>query len=107
MASEQALTNGIPLQDRAEVLRRLAPLLHACGGRLLLFGSRARGDARPASDIDLAVHATDPIPAHWLASARESLEDSAVPFRIDLLDYATLSSEMRQAIDKEAVAWTD
>lgn len=107
MASRQAPANSVPFHDRAEVLRRLAPLLHACGGRLLLFGSRARGDARPASDIDLAVRAAGPIPAHWLASARESLEDSLVPFKVDLLDYAALSPEMRQAIDREAVAWTD
>lgn len=101
------LADGLTLQDRREIARRLAPLLRACGGRLLLFGSRARGDARAASDIDLAISAAGPIPAHLLAAARESLEESVVPFRVDLLDYATLSPEMRRAIDREAVAWTD
>lgn len=34
---------------------RLEPFLEARGGRLRIFGSRARGDAEPHSDLDLAV----------------------------------------------------
>lgn len=93
--------------DRLEISRQLAALLRQCEGRLILFGSRARGNPRATSDIDLAVRGRRPIPAHLLATARQALEDSRVPFNVDLLDYATLAPDMQRVIDAEGVPWTD
>lgn len=92
-------------QDRSAIERIVAPLLARQDARLKLFGSRARGDARGASDIDLALISGQPIAAADLASLREALEESQVPFRIDLVDYASAPAQLRAAIDREGIPW--
>lgn len=92
-------------RDRFAIERLVRPLLDRTNARLLLFGSRARGDARRTSDIDLALSAAEPIPAEEMARLREALEESRVPFRVDLVDCASIPLSLRQAIEREGVAW--
>jgi predicted nucleotidyltransferase len=64
------------------------------------FGSRVRGEAHPASDLDLVVRCPrDPEqPMPGLLALRAALCDSPLPFSVDLLDWAAISEGMRQAI---------
>ena len=63
-----------------------------------LFGSRARGDARATSDIDLAVAGS----ADVITKLAIDFEDSKLPYTFDIIDYKRQSNEkMKQAIDAE------
>ncbi|MFC6669704.1 nucleotidyltransferase family protein [Marinobacterium aestuariivivens] len=69
------------------------------------FGSRARGEARTGSDLDLLLHADSPLDFGALAEAGESLAESDLPFKVDLLDDARISDEFRQRIAQDLVKW--
>lgn len=76
-------------------LRRLAVEASARGIRLFLFGSFARGDARPNSDLDLGYEMRGGIqPANrtWLLDAVDALPTIRP---IDLVDFAGVSPAFR------------
>ncbi len=72
-----------------------------------LFGSQATGQAGTISDIDVAVHPLKPLPVGLLSRIREELEESNVPYHVDLVDLSQLGSEWLQRVHKEGVRWSD
>ena len=63
-----------------------------------LFGSRARGDGRVTSDVDLAVSAKDGA----TLSLIEAFEDSSLPYTFDIIDYDRQSNEnLKKEIDRD------
>lgn len=75
--------------------------------RLFLYGSRARGDAGPRSDIDIAVLPRRSLPPGVLARIREALDESTIPYRVEILDLSTVNEEFRRNVLAEAIPWTD
>ena len=68
--------------------------------RVWVYGSRARGDYRRESDIDLAIEWDDAVEPHPSASgAVESLE---LIYRVDVVDLASrLADDFRQRIERD------
>jgi len=73
------------------------------GARALIFGSRAHGDARPYSDLDLALDAGRPLELDVLAELREAFSESDLPYKVDLIDLATVDPGFRARIEAGAV----
>ena len=70
--------------------------------RVWLFGSRARGDHRPRSDVDLAVEAPDADRRTWLALC-ELAEEADTLLTIDLVRVEEASPELAGRIRREGV----
>jgi len=70
-----------------------------------LFGSWASGAPRQASDIDIAVDAAEPLPLETLARLREALEESTVPYRVDVVDLSDADAEFRERVRREGILW--
>lgn len=68
-----------------------------------LFGSRARGDARWNSDFDLWLDAD--IDAAKLGQVNELLEESFIPFHVDLVTTRQLATRFGDAVKREAIRW--
>lgn len=64
-----------------------------------VFGSRARGDARPYSDLDLALIGDEALPRQTLWLLEEDFEESDLPFRVDLVDWHRINEAFRAKID--------
>lgn len=87
-----------------EFLRRLVRENFPDGTPVYLFGSRARGDARWNSDFDLWIDAQD-VPPSTLSHLQEALEESFVPFRVDIVTTAQLAGRFGRVVREEARRW--
>ena len=74
--------------------------------RVLPFGSRARGDSRIWSDIDVAVQTNPLFPAGSLSALREALEESSCLLNVDVVDFNDANAAMRESIDREGIEWS-
>jgi hypothetical protein len=88
------------LEQAREIVLRGAP------ARVYLFGSRARHDQARSSDIDVAILPLAPLPPGLLSSIREELEESNIPYVVDLVDLSQSGAAFREAVLREGVEWT-
>jgi predicted nucleotidyltransferase len=68
------------------------------GKEVRAFGSRTSGNARRHSDLDLVIMTEQPLDVVVLAKMTEAFSDSALPFKVDVLDGASLEESFRRLI---------
>ena len=70
--------------------------------KVVIFGSRARGDFKPGADVDIAVYAPG-MPTEEFGRLWNRLDDEPVIFTLDVVhaDRVT-SSALRERIDRDA-----
>ena len=67
------------------------------------FGSRAKWTAKPHSDLDLAVITDQPLSLDASAALTDAFAESALPWRVDVVDWASTSESFRQIIERDKV----
>ncbi|MBE0467021.1 MAG: nucleotidyltransferase domain-containing protein [Candidatus Desulforudis sp.] len=96
-------------QPRAEQLLRVRKIvlegLRGPQTRVYLFGSAAKGLAGAGSDIDVAVLPLESLPAGVLSSVRERLEESTIPYQVDLVDLTRTDPAFRKRVQEEGLLW--
>ena len=85
-------------------VRPLVARLAATPGvrRVLLFGSRARGDHAPRADVDLALDAPDLAPADWHRLCADA-DDADTLYRVDLVRLDAAPPALRARINAEGL----
>lgn len=81
------------LQMVRDILRKNVP-----GLPVWVFGSRATGKAKKYSDLDLAIFSDKPLTFAVLGRLGEDFSESDLPFRVDVVDWASASEEFKAAI---------
>ena len=64
------------------------------------FGSRVMGKAKRFSDLDLALVSDRPLSKETIWALRESFSDSDLPFRVDVIDLASVSDDFKSVVEK-------
>ncbi len=68
-----------------------------------VFGSRAKWLAKEYSDLDLCIMGDTPLTFITLGLLEEAFEDSDLPYKVDVADWATTSPEFRKIIARDKV----
>jgi uncharacterized protein len=99
------LTAGLSLKDEELAIVRHILRVHLPESATVhAFGSRVTGRAKPWSDLDLVIEAGSALSLECLAALAEAFDESALPWKVDLVDRANVSNEFARFIDAAKIA---
>lgn len=92
------MTTRLDVADRhrqivLKILREIIPQR-----TVLAFGSRIKGAAKKYSDLDLAIMGDGPLSLDTSARLRTAFSESDLPWKVDFVDFASISHEFRDII---------
>ncbi len=70
--------------------------------KVVAFGSRVNGKAKPFSDLDLAIYSNKNIPLDVMVHLRDSFSSSDLPIKVDLVEIIDLDKEFLKLIEKQS-----
>ncbi|MFA6990715.1 MAG: nucleotidyltransferase domain-containing protein [Candidatus Babeliales bacterium] len=88
-------------QDKQKLIKIITKYLPKA--QIYLFGSRARKDNSPRSDIDIAIDNKNKIDNLTLSNIREEIEESTIPFTVDIIDLNNISEDLKKQILKDRI----
>ena len=96
---------GLSDSQCAFIIEHVVEPLERLGARVWCFGSRARGDYRPSSDLDLLVESSEDLRAK-LFEISEGLVESNFPYKVDLVEEKNLAKSYRAQVERERVLFS-
>lgn len=73
--------------------------------KVYLFGSRARGTASQWSDIDIALDVGHKLEHVDVDEAKCMFVESNIPYKIEIVDFHSVSKSMQESIRQEGILW--
>lgn len=89
------------LEIVCDILKR-----HVPDREVWAFGSRVTGNAKTYSDLDLVVMGETPLSLTVSGALSDEFSESNLPFKVDVVDWATTSPAFRKIIMTNRVAVT-
>jgi uncharacterized protein len=97
------MNTGLTIRDEKAIYSILAAFPSV--SKVLLFGSRAKGNFHPGSDVDLAFM-DEEISEADLRAIRSRLDDSDLPYFVDVIHYPSLTFKpLKEHIDRVGVTF--
>ena len=95
------MISAIPHFDKINGILRAAQI----DGKIYAFGSRAKGNAHKYSDVDLLIDGPIPLSLQKLAELETLLDESDLPFRVDIVDARRSDPAFLAAIKADCLPW--
>jgi len=90
--------------DHAKIVQDILSEHLPVGASVRVFGSRAKWSAKTHSDLDLALRGKDRLQLALLADLAEAFSESDLPFKVDVVDWRTVTRSFQEVIDRDGVA---
>ena len=98
------MSRDIVYESSLELLRNLAKALFKDEDVIvILFGSRGRGDYLETSDVDVGILAREEVSKSKITLFREKIENSNIPYKVDVVDLSQASKEFANKALKEGL----
>lgn len=85
--------------NEAAIVRGILDQILPPGISVFVFGSRAGGTPKPWSDLDLAFECETKLPPRLFSELAEAFDESALAWKVDLLDRSTASETFGKIVD--------
>ena len=94
-----------PIDIKSRNLNTVKKILlrHVPDREVRAFGSRVTGKAKKFSDLDLVVMGENPMSLSVASALAEDFTESDLPFKVDVVDWATTKDPFREIIEKDYV----
>lgn len=97
------MTSGIDEKTKQKIIALISTLIP--NAKIYLFGSRARGKHSQWSDIDLALDTGEKISHDIVGEIISVLAGTDIPYKIEVVDFHSVSKEMQTSILDERILW--
>jgi predicted nucleotidyltransferase len=97
--------NAIRLRAIEELKRMVLEALGDRDAEVWLFGSCARDEVMQHSDIDIGILPHDDLRPGFFAMLEATIDDSTVPYDVDLVDLRTAAPGLLDEIRVEGIKW--
>ena len=74
--------------------------------KVILFGSRARGDNTAVSDIDIGIVPKGEFDRYKLSLLNEYIDEHLnIPYKVDVVDFSIVSEIFKKVVLSQAITW--
>jgi predicted nucleotidyltransferase len=107
MTLHSELPEGLMVTAAEWQIVRAILLLHVPEREVWAFGSRVgtqdASRVKKFSDLDLTVKDDQPLPLRTLAALADDFTESDLPYKVDIVDWATTSARFRSIIESSHI----
>ncbi|MFM8316713.1 MAG: nucleotidyltransferase domain-containing protein [Deltaproteobacteria bacterium] len=91
---------GLSPQQYEFILKIVVHPLEALGASVWCYGSRARGDHSPFSDLDLMVESDKDL-SREISSISDFLEESQFPYKVEIVLYSHFAEQYKAGYEND------
>lgn len=103
--SEKSHKFGLRNEDIAKI--NTVFKTHKIIGKVIVYGSRAKGNFKPESDIDLTILSSD-ADLTFLLKLQNDIDDLLLPYKVDLSIYSLLENDsLKDHINRVGLSFYD